>query len=46
MPGGSLCQQRAVGDDLEQDQGEGASKMLIAVPLMYDDGAGQPTRII
>ena len=29
MPGGSLCQQRAVGDCLEQDQGEGASKMLI-----------------
>ena len=29
MPGGSLCQQRAVGDGLEQDQGEGASKMLI-----------------
>ena len=46
MPGGSLCQQRAVGDCLEQDQGEGASKMLISVPLMYDDGAGQPTRII
>ena len=46
MPGGSLCQQRAVGDGLEQDQGEGASKMLISVPLMYDDGAGQPTRII
>ena len=44
MPGGSLCQQRAAGDGLEQDQGEGASKMLIS--LMYDDGAGQPTRII